>query len=315
MQLFTDLGELERGRPAILTIGAFDGVHRGHQYLIRQVVDRARRLEYESVVITFDPRPQVVLRPGSTQLSGPGEKARIIAALGPDRLVILPFTAETAKITAGNFLVSMLEHVNLSEVWVGADFAFGHRREGNVDFLIRSGQRSGFGVHIVARQSLGNREISSTIIRDLVGNGDVAAAAVLLGHYPRVTGTVVTGAGRGADMGFPTANVRPPETQFLPGTGIYAGRLLVGERSLPAAISVGYNVQFNGQQISVEAYALDFDGDLRGCEVSLDFIERIRDEARFESVDALLAQMRRDVDQVREVLAGAEEPGELLLPR
>jgi riboflavin kinase/FMN adenylyltransferase len=314
MDVFTDLAQLERGRPAILTIGAFDGVHRGHQYLIRQVVDRARRLDYESVIVTFNPRPQVVLRPGSTQLTGPEEKGRIIGALGPDRLVMLPFTRETSQISAGSFLVSMLEHINLSEIWIGADFAFGHKREGNLEFLIRSGQNSGFGVHIVSRQRLGATEISSTAIRELVGAGDVAGASVLLGHYPRITGEVVRGAGRGASMGFPTANIRPPEAQFLPGTGIYAGRLLVEEQTMPAAISVGYNVQFNGQDISVEAYVLDFEGDLRGRGVSLDFIDRIREEARFESVDALLAQMHTDVEDVRRILAQAREPGELMLP-
>lgn len=314
MDVYSDLTRLERGRPVILTIGAFDGVHRGHQYLIRQVVDRARRLEYESVVITFDPRPQVVLRPGSTQLTGAAEKARIIGALGPNRLIILPFTREMSEISAGNFLVSLLEHLNLSEIWVGADFAFGHKRQGNVDFLIRSGQKSGFGVHVVARQRLGTDEISSTAIRDLIGAGDVAGAGFLLGHYPRISGVVVRGAGRGAEMGFPTANVRPPETQFLPATGIYAGRLVLGEHEYPAAISVGYNVQFNGQQISVEAYVLDFDRDLRDRDVSLDFIERIREEARFESVDALIAQMHEDVAHVRRVLAESDEPGELILP-
>jgi riboflavin kinase/FMN adenylyltransferase len=314
MEVVSDLAQLERARPAILTIGAFDGVHRGHQYLIRQVVDRARRLDCESVVITFDPRPQVVLRPGSTQLTGPIEKARIIGALGTDRLVILPFTRETAAISAGNFLVSILEHVNVSEIWIGADFAFGNRREGNVDFLIRSGQRSGFGVHVVPRKRLGTLEISSTAIRELVESGDVAGASVLLGHYPRINGVVVRGAGRGAGLGFPTANVSFPEAQVLPGTGIYAGRLLVDEQILDAAISVGYNVQFDGKEISVEAYALDFEGDLRGREVGLDFVERIRGEARFESVDALVAQMGRDVAEARRILAETHEPGELILP-
>jgi len=314
MHVFSDLAELERGRPTILTIGAFDGVHRGHQYLIRQVIDRARRLDYDSLVITFDPRPQVVLRPGSTQLSDAAEKARIIAALAPDRLVILPFTSSTAEISAGNFLVSILERVNLNEVWVGADFAFGHRREGDIAFLIRSGQKSGFGVHVVARQRLASSEISSTAVRELVAAGDVAGASILLGHYPRLRGVVVRGAGRGVDLGFPTANIRPAATQVLPGIGIYAGRLFVDGKTYAAAISVGYNVQFDGRQVSLEAYALDFEGDLRDREVGLDFVQRIRDEARFESVEALVDQMHRDVDEVRVILSRADEPGELILP-
>jgi riboflavin kinase/FMN adenylyltransferase len=314
MRIVHDLAELERAEPTVLTIGAFDGVHRGHQFLIRQVVARARHLGARSMVLTFDPRPQVVLRPGSVQLTDGPAKARIMAALGVDVLTVLPFSRALSEMPAGQFLVSILDHVNLIEVWVGADFAFGHNREGNVEFLIRNGQRSGFGVHIVPRKRLGSREISSTAIRELVGSGDVAGASVLLGHYPRISGVVVKGAGRGAGLGFPTANIRLPEAQFLPGTGIYAGRLLVGDRILGAAISVGYNVQFDGQEISVEAYALDFDGDLRGREVSLDFVERIRGEARFESVEALVEQIGRDVAQVRGILEETREPGELILP-
>ncbi|MDQ2742760.1 MAG: bifunctional riboflavin kinase/FAD synthetase [Chloroflexota bacterium] len=314
MQVVTDLAALERGRPAILTIGAFDGVHRGHQYLIRQVVDRARRLEYDSVVVTFDPRPSVVLRPGSMQLTDGAEKARIISALGPRTMVILPFSPELAAIPAGQFLVSILDHVNLAEIWVGADFAFGHKREGNVDFLIRSGQNSGFAVHVVARQSLGGHAISSTAIRQDVTEGDISTAARLLGHYLRLAGTVVRGAGRGHDLGFPTANLRLPPAQLLPGAGIYAANLHALGSTYSAAVSVGYNVQFDGQEIVVEAHALDFSGDLRGQPVALDLVARLRDEQRFPNVDALVEAMGKDVAQTRLILAGAEEPGELILP-
>lgn len=313
MRIHSDLAELERGRPAILTIGAFDGVHRGHQYLMWQVVARALALRYESVVVTFDPRPQVVLRPGSKQLTGRVEKTRVIGAVGPDALVILPFNRPLSQVSAGEFFDSILDHVNLAEIWIGADFAFGHNREGNVDFLIHSGQQRGFGVHVVTRQQLGGTEISSTAIRELVEAGAVAEAAELLGHYLRLEGPVVTGAGRGAGLGFPTANLQLPDWQTVPGTGIYAGYVHLDGEVLPAAVSVGYNLQFGGKEIKVEAYVLDFDGDLRGRLMSLDLIRRIREEKRFESVDALVAAMHDDVEQVRSVLAAAEEPGEHLL--
>ena len=157
MHVVTQVEQLERGRPTVLTIGAFDGVHRGHQYLIRQVINRARSIDAASMVLTFDPRPQVILRPDELQLTDGVAKERIISALGVDTLVIMPFSQETTQIPAGQFLVSILDHVNLTEIWLGADFAFGHKRGGNVDFLIRAGQHSGFAVHVVARQALGRR--------------------------------------------------------------------------------------------------------------------------------------------------------------
>jgi riboflavin kinase/FMN adenylyltransferase len=313
MHVVSDVAALERARPTILTIGSFDGVHRGHQYLIRQVVDRARACDYDSMVLTFDPRPEVILRPDSLQLTDAAEKARIIAALGPDVLAILPFSRELAQVKAGAFLSLILDHVNLAEVWVGADFAFGHKREGTVDFLIRSGQHVGFAVHIVSRQPLDGIPISSTKVRELIEVGNVARAAAFLGHYVGFTGTVTSGFGRGAKLGFPTANVQHSPYQFLPAVGIYAGYLRVEGQRLPAAISVGYNVQFDGETVSVEAYVLDFSSDLRDREVGVEFVARIRDEQKFDTVDDLLVEMHRDVEKTRAILDQAEEPGELLL--
>jgi riboflavin kinase/FMN adenylyltransferase len=313
MRIVHDLAELERAEPTVLTIGAFDGVHRGHQFLIRQVVARARHLGARSMVLTFDPRPQVVLRPGSVQLTDGPAKARIMAALGVDVLTVLPFSRALSEMPAGQFLVSILDHVNLIEVWVGADFAFGHNREGNVDFLIRTGQHSGFAVHVVARQALDREPISSTRARELVGGGDVAAAARVLGHFPSVGGVVTRGAGRGVTLGYPTANLEVPQTQLIPTTGIYAGYLRVDGERMPAAISVGRNLTFGGGDVVVEAYVLDFEGDLRGRSVHLDFVARLRDELRFDGADELVAQMDRDVEETRVLLARAEEPGELLL--
>jgi riboflavin kinase / FMN adenylyltransferase len=313
MHVATEIGSLTRGRPTVLTIGAFDGVHRGHQYLIRQVVNRARSIDAASMVLTFDPRPQVVLRPGNYQLTDGAAKERIISALGVDTLLIMPFSEETSQIPAGQFLVSILDHINLAEIWLGADFAFGHKRSGDVDFLIRAGQHSGFAVHVVARQALAGLPVSSTRARELVAAGQVEDAALLLGHYPSLRGRVVRGAGRGADLGFPTANVEPPPAQLVPGTGIYAGYLRTDDQRLSAAISVGYNVVFGGQQVVVEAYVLDFDGDLRESEVALDFVARLRGEQNFESIDDLVAQMNLDVENTRAILQHSEEPGEIML--
>lgn len=302
MQNVADIADLKRGTSTILTIGAFDGVHLGHQFLIRQVVDRARAFRYQSMVLTFDPRPQVLLRPGSVQLTDGRSKSRVIARLEPDLLALLPFDRQLANMPAEVFLLGLLEHVNLAEVWVGADFAFGHNRTGDVNFLIRNGDAYGFAVHVVNRQQLGDVPISSSLIRSLVAHGDIEGAARFLGHNPGFFGRVVSGFGRGARLGFPTANVVPPHAQHLPATGIYAGYVLLDERRQAAAISVGYNPVFGGQQIVVEAYILDFDEDLRDQEIGLEFVSRLRKEENFDSVEDLVAQMHRDVARVGEVL-------------
>jgi riboflavin kinase/FMN adenylyltransferase len=313
VQVAHDFAELSRGAPVILTIGAFDGVHRGHQHLIGEVVQRARDTGALSTVITFDPRPEVVLRPGNLQLTGGTVKERIIAALGPDIGVLLPFTPELAAIPAGDFLSMILDHLNLREIWVGADFVFGHRRGGTVAFLIEAGKHIGFAVHVIPRQPLDGVPISSSLIRELVAAGRVAEAARFLGHYFALEGLVVHGQGRGRALGFATANLRIASYQLLPDTGIYAGHLRVDNRRLPAAISVGYNPVFGGREIVVEAHVLDFDEDLYDKVVGLEFVDRVREERNFDGVDALIQEMHHDVATVRHILQVAVEPGERIL--
>jgi len=313
VRLVHELGALQRGAPTVLTIGAFDGVHRGHQFLIQQVVDRAKELHCQSMVITFDPRPSVVLQDKQSQLTNGLAKARMMTALGIDVLVLLPFTSDLASLSAQEFLASILERVNLVEIWTGADFAFGYKREGNVHYLEHASRDAGFEVQVVGRQKFGPESISSSAVRELVSVGDVAHAAEILGHYPGFDGLVVVGFGRGKELGFPTANVRPPIHQQLPATGIYAGYLGFNGRRLGAAISVGYNVVFGGTAIVVEAYVLDFSGDLRDTEVRVDFVDRIRPERDFDSIPALIAEMHRDVERVRRILATAAKPSERTL--
>lgn len=314
MRVAHNLAALDRDAPVILTMGAFDGVHRGHQYLIGEVVNRARRTGALSAVITFDPRPEVVLRPGSLQLTDGTVKERMIAALGPDIGVLLPFTPELAAVSAGDFLATILDHLNVREIWAGADFVFGHRRGGTVDFLIDAGKHRGFTVHVVPRQPLDGAPISSSLIRKLVTAGKMSEAARYLGHYFTLEGLVVHGQGRGRALGFPTANLRIAPHQLLPDTGIYAGYLCVDHRQLPAAISVGYNVVFGGREIVVEAHVLDFDEDLYDKDVGLEFVDRVREERNFDGVDALIQEMHRDVATVREILRAAVAPGEHCLP-
>jgi riboflavin kinase/FMN adenylyltransferase len=303
VRVVTDIEELVRDVPTVMTIGAFDGVHLGHQYLIRSVMDRAAAIGGQALVLTFEPIPLVVLRPGSKQLTDGAEKARLMGEVGPDMLAMLTFDLELASVPADEFLEKIERHVNLAEIWVGADFAFGHRRSGTVQFLIDRGQEDSFAVHIVPRQTIDGVRISSTRVREAVEAGNMAAARLLLGHAFEVDGPIVRGEARGAGLGFPTANVATRPTQILPRLGIYAGYLHVDGRRLAAAISVGYNVVFGGQEVKVEAFVLDFEGDLRDRDARVEFTAWLREERNFESVDALIEQMGNDVTEVRRVLA------------
>jgi riboflavin kinase / FMN adenylyltransferase len=303
MRIIRSLDEL-RSDPTVLTIGAFDGVHLGHKWLIEQVIQRARSLNVKSMVLTFDPRPLVVLRPGNLELSDGAAKERLISDLNPDVLVLMPFTLELSRIPARDFLQSVLDHVDLAEIWVGMDFAFGHNREGTVDFLIRNGADEGFDVHVVSRRRQGDHPISSTRVRELISIGDVSGASQIMGHAFGFEGSVVPGFARGRELGIPTANIQRSAAQLLPATGIYAGYVCEGEQRRPSAISVGTNPMFDGKEITVEAHILDFDGDLLGHTLEVEFTDRLRDEQTFDSISALLEQIRRDVEAVR-VLLGA----------
>lgn len=313
--------------PVILTIGSFDGVHRGHQVLIRQVVQRAKSLGIESLVLTFDPLPAEVLsHQQGLELSDIEERLRLFDGVMVDRAAVLRFTTEASLMPADLFLASLGERYRIQEIWSGADFAFGHEREGNVVFLARSTDKYGFGLHVISREVCEGERLASSHIRDLVRAGDVATATQLLGHYPMISGVVKPGAGRGRDLGYPTANLEVSHQRLLPATGIYAGyavrtgadaaRLSSGSfddepysdrTRLPAVISIGHNPTFGVNPLSVEAFILDFDQDVARERLTLELVERMRDEALFDSVEALVRQMEEDVRQTRAILSEHRE--------
>jgi riboflavin kinase/FMN adenylyltransferase len=293
---------------SVVTIGVFDGVHRGHQAIIGEAVSRARATGVPSVVLTFDPHPSEVVRPGShpSVLTSPRYKAALVEALGADVLCVLPFTMEFSRMTPAEFAHAVLvEHLHATAVVVGENFRFGHKAAGDVAELARVGERFGFAASGVPLVRDGDTTISSTYVRACVDAGDVAAAARALGREHRVEGVVVRGDARGRTLGYPTANLRTPPHTAVPADGVYAAWLVRGEERLPAAVSVGTNPTFEGRERRVEAYVLDFDGDLYGADVALDFVASLRsaDTMRFDSVEALVAQIGRDVANVRETLA------------
>jgi riboflavin kinase/FMN adenylyltransferase len=310
---------------SVVTIGVFDGVHRGHQAAIGQTVKRAKNLGLQSVVLTFDPHPSEVVRPGShpAVLTEPAYKAELIEQLGADVLCVVPFTPDFSRLTAEAFVHDVLvEHLHVAAVVVGENFRFGHRAAGDVALLRRLGRTFGFAVEgaplvtmaepSTAADAAGHTVFSSTYIRACVDAGDVRAAAAALGRPHRLEGIVVRGDMRGREIGFPTANLRCGRYAAVPADGVYAAWLVrrrSGEPALPAAVSIGTNPTFSGRERRVEAYALDFDGDLYGEQVALDFVSHLREMRHYDGVEPLVAQIERDVEQTREVLTGGPEAG------
>ncbi|MER7002740.1 bifunctional riboflavin kinase/FAD synthetase [Dactylosporangium sp. NPDC000555] len=294
---------------AVATIGVFDGVHRGHQQIIGHAVKRAGELGVQSVVITFDPHPSEVVRPGShpAVLTEPGRKAELIEALGVDVLCVIPFTAEFSRLTPEEFVHdALVEHLHTALVVVGENFRFGHRQAGDVELLRRLGRTFGFAVEGAPLVADEGTVFSSTYIRSCVDAGDVVAAARALGRPHRLEGVVVRGDQRGRELGFPTANLLVPANAAVPADGIYAAWLnrdRDGARH-PAAVSIGTNPTFSGKERRVEAFVLDFKGDLYGERVRLDFADRLREQRTYQDVEPLIAQMTEDVAQAREALAG-----------
>ncbi|MEV1157518.1 bifunctional riboflavin kinase/FAD synthetase [Micromonospora chokoriensis] len=293
---------------SVVTIGVFDGVHKGHQATIGHAVARARELGVQSVVVTFDPHPAEVVRPGShpAVLTEPARKAELIEALGVDVLCVVPFTPEFSRLPAEQFVHDVLvEHLHAALVVVGANFRFGHRAAGDVALLEQLGRTFGFGVEGGPLVAEDGTVFSSTYIRSCVDAGDVGAAAAALGRPHRLEGVVVRGDQRGRELGFPTANLLCHRYAAVPADGVYAARLIRrGQREpLMAAVSVGTNPTFSGRERRVEAYALDFSGDLYGERLALDFVAHLRGQVRYDSIEPLIAQMEQDVTRTRHALA------------
>jgi riboflavin kinase / FMN adenylyltransferase len=301
----------------VVTIGVFDGVHRGHQALISQAVKLAEQRGLPCVLVTFDPHPAEVVRPGShpAQLTTLRRRAELVEQWGVDVFCVLPFTPELSRMPADEFVHELLvERLHVAAVVVGKNFTFGHRAAGDVALLHRLGNRFGFvaeGAELVStREPVDDRDelvtYSSTYIRACIDAGDVTSAASALGRPHRLEGIVVRGDGRGRELGYPTANLSTPRHAAIPADGIYACRFLHRsggrERTLPAAVSVGSNPTFSGRERRVEAFVLDVAEDFYGERVALDFVARLRGMERFDSADALVAQIDRDVTETRRAL-------------
>jgi riboflavin kinase/FMN adenylyltransferase len=296
---------------SVVTIGSYDGVHRGHQLIVGRAVERARELGVPSVVVTFDPHPSEVVRPGSHPplLAPQHRRAELMADLGVDAVLILRFTVEFSKLSPADFIVKVLvDKLHACAVVEGPNFRFGHRAAGNVGVLAELGATYDYEVDVidlrVTGEAGGGRPFSSTLTRGLIAEGDVRGAGEILGRPHRIEGVVVRGAQRGRELGYPTANVATLPHSAIPADGVYAGWLTASGERMPAAISVGTNPQFDGVERTVEAYAIDRVGlDLYGLHVAVDFLAYVRGQEKFESIDALLEAMAGDVKRCSDLIA------------
>ncbi|WP_236791746.1 bifunctional riboflavin kinase/FAD synthetase [Amycolatopsis sp. GM8] len=313
MQRWRGLEDLPGGwGRCVVTIGVFDGVHRGHQALIGKTVEIAKNRNLPSVMLTFDPHPSEVIRPGShpAQLTTLRRKAELVEELGIDVFAVLPFTAELMRVPAHEFVHSVLvDRLHAAAVVVGENLTFGAKGAGTVSLLRELGKRFGFAVYGEGLQ--GERDdsaeitFSSTYVRSCIDAGDVTAAAEALGRPHRLEGIVVRGAGRGHDLGYPTANLSTPRFAAVPADGVYACWFIKASdpiRKLPASVSVGTNPTFSGRERTVEAFVLDVDEDFYGQYVGLDFVSRLRDQIRFDTPADLVEQIDDDVTRTRDIL-------------
>ena len=301
-----ELARSSPGRETVLTIGVFDGVHRGHRHLLSRLKEEAVQASKLSGVLTFLNHPASVLRSDfkPSYLSSVDERLRLIRRTGVDFIVPLTFDLELSRVPAGEFVAMLWERLGMRGLLVGPDFALGRGREGDVARLISLGRQGGFSVTVVDPLLRDDRlPIRSTSVREALSQGDVTQAVVLLGRNFTLRGTVVRGVGRGGPMGFPTANIRVSPEVAIPGDGIYATWCHVGPRRYMAATSIGIRPTFDEGERTLEAFVMDFAGDLYGQEICLEFVRRLRDEAKFESAKALKEQIGRDVNQTRAVLS------------
>lgn len=295
-------------KPSVATVGVFDGVHRGHQMLIKKVVDEARARDAKAVVVTFDRHPLELLSPKDAPelITTLRQRAEVFEEIGVDVLLVLRFDDKFRQFPAEHFIERVLvDALGAVHLVVGANFRFGHGGTGSVEMLGSMGEELGFTVEVFSllEQQAGPEAVSSSLIRRQLHDGEVERVAEELGRPFRLEGHVVRGAGRGRKLGIPTANLDLPPKLILPKIGVYAGWLVIDGDRIPAVINVGYNPTFEDRERPiVEVHALDWEGDLYGKVIGVEFTHHLRDELKFESGDAMMVEIRKDIARARELL-------------
>lgn len=315
MEIIVGIDSIQRSlKNPVLTIGNFDGVHRGHQALFRRVLEWARTLDGESVVMTFHPHPVDVLSPGKGPvfITPHERRLQLIADCGIDVTIVVPFDPQFARISAHDFVKSVLvETIGAKAIVVGYDYRFGFGREGNIEYLKTLGGDYGFEVETVSGIQLDGTVVSSTAIRELIREGELKKAQSLLGRPYEVRGVVMKGRERGGRLlGFPTANINlSTSLQASPKPGVYVVEVKIGDATYGGAANLGYNPTFGDVDLSLEAHILDFSGDLYGEWITVRFLDRLRDEKRFSGPEELALQIRKDVEKARDILRNRSSSG------
>ena len=294
-----------------LTVGNFDGVHLGHQAIILRMIQEAQQDGIPLLVVTFYPNPSVYFkkRPINEYLSTPGEKDMMLRDLGADDVVTFKFDQEFANLRPEVFLTGLVENLQMSVLVVGPDFAMGKARQGSRSFLDEMVRDQKFSIKAVQPIVIKGLDVSSTRIRQFLDEGNVGCAAMLLGRYYTITGTVVHGSDRGSKIGLPTANISYWHEKKRPAVGVYATHVTLDEVQYQAITNVGYRPTFETQTVpDIETHILGFDGNIYGESLTLAFVEKIRDEQKFENANALLAQIEHDKKTAREIFIHAETP-------
>jgi riboflavin kinase/FMN adenylyltransferase len=290
---------------SFVTIGNFDGVHLSHRFICRKLAREAINAGSKSLVITFDPHPKMILHPAIRPfylITTLEEKLKLLEDCGIDGVLVIPFSLDYSRITAEEFVRGFLgQKLAIKKIIVGHDYTFGRGKEGNSDYLISCGNEMGFTVDVVDAVKAGDDIISSTLIRNLILKGDVKKVTELLGRWYNVAGIVVTGFGRGAGLGFPTANIEP-EKELLPPAGIYAVFVDVDGKRYMAALNIGEKPTFADYTFTFEVHLLDFSGDLRGKRLNTEFVEKLREIIKFDSPEMLKKQIAADVEKTRSIL-------------
>lgn len=289
----------------VLTIGSYDGIHRGHKQIIAELKRTAQNHNAASALITFYPRPKIVLgapQNSADYLTTLDEKLLIFNNLGLDIVAILPFTTALAQTPARDFVQQIINTLNPLAFWVGPDFKFGKNRQGDIPYLEMLGREFDFSVRMVDLQLAGNEAISSTRIRNALTSGHIREVTRLLGDYPFLLGNVVKGAQRGRTIGFPTANIAVDKEKLLPLNGVYAVRIHIDGKIHPAVANIGVRPTFNGDSPTIEVHIFDFEQDIYGDTVRVDLVEFIRPEQKFDSLEALVSQISLDAQQAKSIL-------------
>lgn len=304
MQVEEELGKLPAEKDMLLTIGVFDGVHLGHRYLISQLTELARQQGLLSGVVTFRQHPQEVLSPQARLpfLTDLAQRTNLLKNEGVEAIITLSFTPELAQLSAGQFIGLLKKYLRMRGVVIGPDFALGQNREGNTDTLRRLGQEMGFSVTVVPPIIIDGEVVSSTAIRNALAEGDMKRVQNLVGRPFSLHGRIIPGAGRGIELGFPTANLDTDPEQALPAEGVYVGWVHIDDQAYPSMTNIGKRPTFGGSERVVEVYLLDYHSDLYGQELTIDIIEHLRGEIKFDTPEELKKQIAEDVKQGRAIL-------------